>query len=128
MNQLGELAHLLDRRRASSTEILAVSLDTHAQSRELVRRLAEERVLAVPEDGRAPVPEGGSKIDFPLLEDRDHAVIDRYGILNPEGRGWPHPATYVIDRDGVVRWKFVEVDYRIRPTNAMILEALRRLR
>jgi hypothetical protein len=30
----------------------------------------------------------------------------------------------VIDRDGIVRWRFVEVDYKVRPSNAAILEAL----
>ena len=32
------------------------------------------------------------EFDFPLLEDKGHKVIDRYGIFNPDGRGWPHPA------------------------------------
>jgi len=54
-------------------------------------------------------------------------VIDRYGILNPDGKGWPHPATYVIDSQGVVRWEFIEVDYRKRPTNEQILQALRKI-
>jgi peroxiredoxin len=62
-----------------------------------------------------------------FLSDPGHRVIDRYGLVNPQGRGWPHPTTLVIDRQGVVRWKFVEVDYRVRPTNEQILEALGRL-
>ena len=52
---------------------------------------------------------------------------NRYGLYNqddPRGRAIPHPTTYVIDMDGVVRWKFTEVDYRIRPENADILAAL----
>jgi len=68
------------------------------------------------EDGKAP--------RFPLLSDPDHRVIDRYGLLNPSGQGLPHPATYVIDRKGIVRWKFVEVDYKIRPANEQIRAAL----
>lgn len=71
-------------------------------------------------DGKAP--------DLVFLSDPGHRVIDRYGLLNPSGRGWPHPATFVIDRQGVVRWKFVEVDYRVRPSNEQILESLTRLR
>jgi hypothetical protein len=39
-------------------------------------------------------------------------------------RGLPHPTIYVIDKTGLVRWKFTEVSYRIRPTNEMILTAL----
>jgi peroxiredoxin len=67
------------------------------------------------------------EFDFPMLEDKDHKVIDRYGLLNPEVKGMPHPATYVIDKQGVVRWKFVETDYTKRPTNEQILEAVRKI-
>lgn len=66
----------------------------------------------------------GMPANFTFLADPGHKVIDRYGLLNPAGQGWPHPTVYVIDRTGVVRWKFTEVNYRIRPTNAMILAAL----
>jgi peroxiredoxin len=67
-----------------------------------------------------------------LLADADHAVIDRYGLLNEQaaerGRFLPHPTTYVIDKSGVVRWKFTEKDYKLRPTNAAILEEIKKLR
>lgn len=66
----------------------------------------------------------GVKPSFTFVSDPGHRVIDRYGLLNPNGQGWPHPTTYVIDRQGVVRWKFTEVNYKIRPTNQMILDAL----
>jgi peroxiredoxin len=65
--------------------------------------------------------------DFPFLEDKNHKVIDRYGLFNPDGKGWPHPATYVIDKQGMVRWKFIEVDYRKRPTNAQIMSELEKI-
>lgn len=71
--------------------------------------------------------EDGRRLDYPLLSDPGHRVIDRYGLLNPAGRGWPHPTVYVIDQEGIVRWKFTEVNYKVRPTNAMILGALARL-
>lgn len=72
--------------------------------------------------------EYGEAPGYTFLSDPGHRVIDRYGILNPDdGRGIPHPTTFVIDRSGVVRWKFIETDYRVRPTNAMILAALRGL-
>jgi peroxiredoxin len=71
------------------------------------------------DDGKPP--------GFVFLSDPGHRMIDRYGLLNPDGRGWPHPTTLVIDRQGIVRWKSVEVDYKIRPSNEQILEALGRL-
>ena len=69
----------------------------------------------------------GVQPTFTFLSDPGHKVIDRYGLLNPNGPGWPHPTTYVIDKHGVVRWKFTEVNYKIRPTNQMILDALARV-
>ena len=44
-----------------------------------------------------------------------------------QGRFLPHPTTYVIDKNGVVRWKFTEKDYKVRPTNEMILRELEKL-
>lgn len=64
------------------------------------------------------------EFDFPLLTDKEHKVIDRYGVFNPDGRGWPHPSTFIIDRDGTVRWKFIEVDYKKRPSNEQIRKEL----
>ena len=62
-----------------------------------------------------------------MLSDPDHAVINRYGILNMISNGLPHPATYVIDKKGIVRWKFLKVDYSIRPAAEQVLEALKSL-
>jgi peroxiredoxin len=67
--------------------------------------------------------------DFIFLSDPGHRVIDRYGLLNErDPRGLPHPTIYLIDTTGQVRWKFTEVNYRVRPTNEMILTALSNLR
>lgn len=94
-------------------QILAVSIDSHEDSKKFVQKLKERFV---------------GDLDFPMLEDKNHKVIDRYGILNPDGKGWPHPATYVIDQRGLVRWKFIETDYKKRATNEQILTALRESR
>ena len=93
-------------------QILTVSIDSHEDSKKFVQKLK----------GRF-----AGDLDFPMLDDKNHKVIDRYGLLNPDGKGWPHPATYVIDKQGIIRWKVVEVDYRKRPTNEQILEALRKV-
>lgn len=62
-----------------------------------------------------------------LLSDPGHKVVDQYGLLNPDSKGLPHPATYIIDKKGVVRWKFVEVDYKTRPDSEEVLRALKSL-
>jgi len=99
---------LLDQNQKRDAELLAVSIDDRA----LLQRMADK------------ISADGVKPDFVFLSDAGHKVIDRYGLLNPEGKGWPHPTTFVIDKSGVVRWKFIEVNYKIRPTNQMILDAL----
>lgn len=68
------------------------------------------------------------ELDFALLSDSASQVIGRYGLLNPDGRGWPHPTVFVIDREGVVRWRFLEENYRVRATNEDILAALAKVR
>ncbi len=93
-------------------ELIALAID----SRDLLDKMAD-RISA-----------DGSKPTFIMLSDPGHRVIDRYGLLNPnDERGIPYPTTYVIDMRGVVRWKFTEINYKIRPTNEMILEALAKL-
>ncbi len=74
--------------------------------------------------------EDGMLIEFQLLADPGNAVIDRYGLFNPDesqGRAVPHPTVLVIDKDGVVQWKFIEINFRIRPTNEDILAAVTEL-
>lgn len=67
------------------------------------------------------------EVDFTLLTDVDHRVIDRYGIYNemtPDTNPIPHPTTLVIDMDGVIRWMVTERNYKMRPENEEILAAL----
>jgi peroxiredoxin len=103
---------LLDAQSRKDTEILAVAIDSKADLQRMADKISRD-------DGKPP--------EFIFLSDPGHRVIDRYGLWNPAGRGWPHPTTLVIDRLGIVRWKFVEVDYKIRPSNEQILAALKAL-
>jgi alkyl hydroperoxide reductase subunit AhpC len=103
----------LTKQQKERVQILALSTDTHEESKKFGEMLSKRF------DG---------EFDFPLLEDKDHKVIDRYGILSPDGRGWPHPATFVIDPKGVVRWKFIEVDYKKRATNEQIRRELAKIK
>lgn len=110
-----ELRALLPDDLQDETEIVTVSVDDRDGMQLMIDRVAAD-------DGMAP--------DFIMLSDPDHTVIDRYGLFNenaPPNRPLPHPATYVIDKEGVVRYRFVEVDYRVRPTNEDILEVLKTL-
>ena len=66
-------------------------------------------------------------IEFPLLSDKDSAIIRKVGILNEQVKkgsssyGIPYPGIYVLDSQGAVKAKFFENDYSERDTAGMIL-------
>jgi peroxiredoxin len=64
---------------------------------------------------------------FPLLMDPDSETIKAYGILNERQGELPHPTALVIDPGGVIRYKRVDVEYKVRPAAADLLEVLHRL-
>lgn len=104
-----QLTHLVD--KLKSAAVVAVSVDTAAHSRTVISKLESQ--------GLDPSP-------LVFLEDAGHRVIDRYGLLNVS-YGIARPATFVIDKSGVVRWRFVERSYQVRATNEAILEALEQI-
>ena len=111
-HQLAELRELL--KADEQVRLLAVSVDDHEKSKQLVEKIAA--------DGKGPVT-------YQLLSDPDHKVIDAYGLHDPayDGKrfdGIPHPAVYVIDKNGRVAWAKVESDYKVRPSNEDIRAAL----
>lgn len=62
------------------------------------------------------------KINFPLLEDKNLEVITRWGVRSSNSaRPVPHPATFLIDIDGIVRLKEVSVnEVRYSPPSRLI--------
>ena len=113
----------MDDRLKQTTQILALSPDDVEGCAKMVERQKKDE---------------GAPPNYPLLADPGHSVIDRYGQLNqerfkhessPDPAGYivPHPAVFVIDRQGRVTWKFTNTDARIRASNEQILEALKAL-
>lgn len=77
--------------------------------------------------------DGKGKLSFPLLSDPNHKVIDGYGLRDPAYKeekvyGIPHPAVYIINKDGKVTWARIESDYRKRPTNDELRAVLNTLK
>ena len=99
---------MLEERQQREVEIVALTIDTP----DLLQKMADQ------------ISADGIKPNFRFVSDPLHKVIDRYGLLNPNGRGWPHPTMYIIDRKGAVRWKVTDMDYHIRPSNKTIQEHL----
>lgn len=72
-------------------------------------------------------------IKFPLLSDPKSKTIDAYRLRNKRVRagsrqdGVPYPATFVIDREGIVRAKLPGTT-RKRHTTAELLEAVGKMK
>ena len=66
------------------------------------------------------------KVEFPVLSDEDHSIVQRYGILNRqfepghENFGIPHPGTFIVDQEGRVLARYFEEEFRYRNTAASI--------
>jgi len=74
------------------------------------------------------------KVAWPLLSDPQSKVIDGWQLRDPayavgsRAYGVPRPAIYVIDRQGVIRARLMEDDYRKRPPVEVVLAAVDALR
>ena len=53
--------------------------------------------------------------------------LDLEIINNGNGSVLPIPATFVLGQDGVVTWRYVDVDYRTRSEPQDIINALKKL-
>src|SRR5579862_1912982 len=92
----------------NGVRMAAVSYD----SEEVLRRFADEH-----------------KIGYPLLSDRDSAVIRDFGIFNwniaagLRAHGVPHPVDYLVSPDGIVIRKYFVPNYQHRVTaSAVVLQ------
>lgn len=89
-----------------------------------------------------------ANLEFQVLSDVGNDVARQYGVVftltdgvkasyeqsfrlsehnGDESGELPLAATYVIDRDGTIRWAFLDADYRNRAEPADVIDALERL-
>ncbi len=90
-------------------------MDTHEESKDTT-----SQIIAQP-----------GKLDFALLRDKNHEVVDRYGIFNPAEvsfkPGIPYPTVYLINKDGIVAHCFLDAEKYHRPTNDEVRAELKKL-
>ncbi len=71
----------------------------------------------------------GHSVTFPLLWDKDHKIIEKFGLTDPRYKGGkydgiPYASMYIIDKDGKVFFTHVALTYSKRPSTAQIAEIL----
>ena len=90
---------------AAGARLAAVSVDPIEVSQELATRLG---------------------LGFPILADPDGDVIRAFGVWHAS-RKIALPAVFVIDREGVIRWRRVSSSVTDRPTEDEVLEVVGRI-
>jgi peroxiredoxin len=69
-------------------------------------------------------------LTYTLLSDPKSAVIDRYGLRDPQyaagskAYGVPRPIIFIVARDGTIRAKLFEDTFKKRPPLALVLETI----
>ena len=66
-------------------------------------------------------------IPFPILYDPSREVPRLYGVYGLFGDELATPSTFVVDREGVLRWKYVGQRVGDRPSTSEILDQLAKL-
>ena len=126
---LHALQQALPQFREAGARLVAISPETPDNSMTLIeRQKLEYDVLSDAENRVARV--FGLVFELP---ESVRPVYDRLGISLPAFNGdesfeLPVPATYVINRDGRIRWSHVDADYTKRAEPAQILAALKQVR
>ena len=105
--------------------------------REIVRAYPEVKFYAISPDSTEEgkkfaqllASDHRGEVTFPLLSDPRSRVIDRYALRDEayagkKEDGIPHPAVFVLDAKGRIRWMKIETDFRERPSNAEIAAAI----
>ena len=64
---------------------------------------------------------------FPILYDPMAEVVGEYGVYNLLRDGLAAPSTFIIDKDGVIQWKYLGRDKSDRPSTRRVLEQLQLL-
>jgi peroxiredoxin len=96
----------IDEFRKRGARVVAVVVDPVAQNAAVTRKLG---------------------LGFPILSDPDLAMIDAYGLRHANGipgSDIARPATFVLDANGVVRWRDLTENYRVRPRPEDVLRAV----
>ena len=94
--------------RQTGAEVVAICVDSIEKNAGVVTRL---------------------NLDFPILSDPDLKATDAFGLRHkdgypPNGTDIARPGIFIIDRDGVVRWRKLAENWRIRVRPETVLEHL----
>ncbi len=66
-------------------------------------------------------------ITYLLLSDENKEAIDAYNVIDTGNTSIARPATYIIDQDGRVAWKSLDMQFGNRTVSEQIIAELKKL-
>ena len=64
-------------------------------------------------------------LEFPVLYNPEADIVKKYGVFNAADEGRANPSTFVLDKDGHVRWQYIGKGISDRPANNLIFEQIK---
>ena len=101
-----ELREDYEKFESLGAQILAVSTDDLSQAEFAVKRLG---------------------LQFPVLQDPGGRVSTEYQVFDLLNDGVAAPSTFLLDKDGAIRWQYIGKSKSDRPTNSQIIGQLQGL-
>ncbi len=96
--------------RKAGAEVLTISVDDVEHNTKVVKSMG---------------------LDFPILSDAENTVIRAWGVVDKEGgiggADIARPATFILDAEGIIRWRALASNWRIRSSPEEIIEAIHRM-
>jgi peroxiredoxin Q/BCP len=105
--QLTRLAEDYDKIKQAGAELVAISVDNQSYAWSMGQT---------------------TNAKFEILSDTDHKVIEEYGVFNShEHGGIAYPSTFVLDKQGVIRFAYVGKNPTDRPPDTSILDEVKKV-
>ncbi|RLE22144.1 MAG: hypothetical protein DRJ65_14510 [Acidobacteria bacterium] len=96
--------------RKAGAEVLTISVDDVEHNAKVVKSLS---------------------LEFPILSDAENEVIRDWGVVDKEGGiggvDIARPATFILDAEGIIRWRALASNWRVRSSPEEIIEAIHRM-
>ena len=101
---MGQLSEEYEAIRELDAEVLAISVDDLSGASDIADRIG---------------------IPFPVLYDPEGTVPKAYMVYGLVEEGRAAPSTFILDKDGVIRWKYVGTSISDRVSGTQVVEELR---
>jgi peroxiredoxin len=122
--QLQSLAGIEEDLTKEGVQLIAISMDQPSKLRETMQKDKLDYTLLSDSNASAVKAFGISyKVDDATLEKMKSHKVDLDAAAGNSNHILPHPAVFVVDTEGVIRFAHANTDFKVRLAPAKVLEA-----